>query len=141
MRKFCMCKQNFFLKTLSVTFYPSRKFILTKYLQKYDLSIQSVLFDWTFKKIFLLLNVNENCLQVQTRIITLDHFHSSLYRKQLFWNQVKFRKHVKISCLKWTIVVKENLQRVKFVTFFKHTELGAVFRTQLNIYEGTFLRN
>ena len=98
------------MKTLSVTFYPSRKFILTKYLQKYDLSIQSDLFDWTFKKIFLLLNVNENCLQVQTRIITLDHFHSSLYRKQLFWNQVKFRKHVKISCLKWTIVVKENFR-------------------------------
>ena len=42
--------------------------------------------------------------------------------------------------LKWTIATIENLQRIKYITLFKHTQLTATFRIQLNIYDIVFLQ-
>ena len=69
-------------------------------------------------------NIDENSLQMQTAINMLDQFHSSFYRKQFFVTKKSFEKL--------------NLQRIKYITLFQHTEFRAVFRTQSNIYDGAF---
>ena len=70
----------------------------------------------------------------------LDQFHSSLWKNNCFVTKKSFDKPVKISCLKWTIATIENLQRIKYITLFKHTQLTATFRIQLNIYDIVFLQ-
>ena len=61
-------------------------------------------------------------------INVLDQLHSSLCRSQLFCNQENFENE------------KDNLQRIKYITLFEHTQFRATFRTQLDICGRAFLQ-
>ena len=78
----------------------------------------------------------ESLMKTPAWINMLDQFYSSFCRK--FCNQEKFRKICENFMLKRTIAITEKLQRIKYITLFKHAQFRTVFRIQLNIYDRAF---